>query len=69
MFIMPECTHILQHTGRYLFNPAVITHDQIEGGSINTSFYTLAGANFGAEVVQMEPILAEVCRCAVAIES
>ena len=52
------CTSI-QGIAHYLFNPAVVTHRQIEDSSINTSFYSLTGANFEEDVL-VESILLEV---------
>ena len=53
------CTFI-QGIAHYLFNPAVATLGKIDDSSINTSFYSLAGANFEEDVL-VESILLEVC--------
>ena len=59
MIFFTICT-FMQGMAHYLFNPAVATHRQIEDSSINTSFYSLAGANFEEDVF-VESILLQVC--------
>ena len=58
MIFLTICT-FMQGIAHYLFDPAVATHRRIEDSSINTSFYSLAGANF-EEDISVESILLEV---------